>query len=335
MGAVKKSEKAGVQPTLEIERRCEELLQSVEDTQAEMEAFYPQMLDEEFAGQEVHWRADSLKRSAAHLGKAASQLYAVSDEFSARWNDIQKQKKKHRLLKAAPANAAIDLSEQRTAHFASGLNLYKLLLIFFVGSFAGVVMETVWCFATRGYIESRAGLVYGPFNLLYGFGAVVLTVCLYRFRNRSGWLSFAGGLLVGSVVEYLCSWAQEAVFGSRSWDYSHMPLNINGRICLLYSIFWGLLGVLWIKNLYPRLAAGILKVPNRAGKIITWAVTMLLILDAAVTVTAVARWSARIQGAEPANVFWSAVDKRFPDERMEKIFANMEFNDYTAEEKVE
>ena len=130
---------------------------------------------------------------------------------------------------------------------------------------------------------------------------------------------------IGSVVEYVCSWGQEALFGSRSWDYSNIPFNLNGRICLLYSVFWGVLGVLWIKDLYPRMAKWILKIPNRAGKILTWCLVAFLAVNAAVTCVAVARWSQRVQGKEAGNSFWSFVDERFPDERMERIFANMEF----------
>ena len=133
-------------------------------------------------------------------------------------------------------------------------------------------------------------------------------------------------LAVGSVLEYVCSWGQELVLGSRSWDYSGMPLNLNGRICLLYSIFWGILGVLWIKDLYPRMAKWILKIPNRAGKILTWACTIFLIVNALVTCVAVGRWSQRVKGAEAPNAFWKFVDQRFPDQRMERIFANMEFD---------
>ena len=224
-----------------------------------------------------------------------------------------------------PANGSIDLEEQQSHHFARGINLYKLLLVCFVGSFAGVVVEVLWCLVRNGYIESRAGLVYGPFNLLYGAGAVVLTLALYRYRNRGYLLSFLGGMIVGSVVEYVCSWGQEALFGSRSWDYSNIPFNLNGRICLLYSVFWGVLGVLWIKDLYPRMAKWILKIPNKAGKILTWCLTAFLVVNAVVTCVAVARWSQRVQGEPASSNFWSFVDERFPDERMERIFANMEF----------
>ena len=164
-----------------------------------------------------------------------------------------------------------------------------------------------------------------PFNLLYGAGAVALTVCLYRFRNRSGWISFFGGMLVGTVVEYLCSWGQEALFGSRSWDYSAMPFNLNGRVCLLYSVFWGVLGVFWIKDLYPRMAQLILKIPNKIGKILTVAVTVFLIFNSVVSLLAVDRWSERVAGQAPSNSLEELLDERFPNERMESIYANMDF----------
>lgn len=257
--------------------------------------------------------------------KAYCYTADMNDELDARWNDVQKSRKK-KIIPGPPANGVIDLEEQRANHFAQGINLYKILLICFVGSFAGVVVELLWCLLKNGYLESRSGLVYGPFNLLYGAGAVALTLALYRYRNKGNWISFLGGMLVGSVLEYVCSFGQEMLLGSRSWDYSSMPFNINGRICLLYSVFWGFLGVLWVKNIYPRMAKVILKIPNKAGKIITWILTAFFIFNIVVTCLAVGRWSQRIDGSEPSNAFFAFIDERFPDERMERIFANMEFN---------
>ena len=132
-------------------------------------------------------------------------------------------------------------------------------------------------------------------------------------------------MLVGTVVEYLCSWGQEALFGSRSWDYSYMPFNLNGRVCLLYSVFWGILGVLWIKDLYPRMAQLILKLPNKLGKILTVAVTVFLIFDSLVSLAAVARWAERVHGQPASSAVETLLDERFPNDRMEKIYANMDF----------
>ena len=311
---------------LEIEKESLHLAEVTNTTKAQMTEIYTKMLDSDFDEKVIQNKYNSLKRTTANLTKALSQTYAMGDELNARWNDICKQRKKYKLISGRPANATIDYKESTSSYFAKGLNIYKLLLICFVGSFAGVLVEMLWCLITNGYIESRSGLVYGPFNLLYGVGAVALSVCLYKFRNRGAWISFLGGMIVGSVVEYICSLGQEIIFGSRSWDYSHMPFNINGRICLLYSVFWGFLGVLWIKNIYPRMAKLILKIPNKIGKTVTWLLVVFFALNVAASCVSMYRWSQRIEGVPPSNSFWEFVDRSFPNERMEKVYANMEFS---------
>ena len=273
---------------------------------------------------ETHMRIDALKKTAGAMSGGLQKALAAADELETRMREVAPSRKKH-LIPKAPANAVIDLEETKTRHFAQGTNFYKIFLIGFLGSFAGVVVELLWCLMKNGYLESRSGLVYGPLNPLYGVGAVVLTLALYKYRNRSSVISLFGGMLVGSVVEYLCSWGQEALFGSRSWDYSAMPFNLNGRICLMYSIFWGFLGVLWIKNIYPRMAKWILHIPNRFGKALTWGLVVFMMFDCAVSLAAVDRWAAR-RMAEPASTaVGELIDQRFPDERMEQIYANMQF----------
>ena len=267
----------------------------------------------------------SLQRATANLQTAQLKTSAMKDELSARLHDVEKSLDRKWYKANPPSNTYIDLAEQQEKHFARGINLYKLFIILFVGSFAGVIIELLWCFVRNGYFESRSGLVYGPFNLLYGIGAAAITAALYPFRNKGKWLSFLGGFLVGSVVEYVCSWMMEVVYGASSWDYSHMPFNLNGRICLLYSLFWGILGVWWIKDLYPRMAKWILKIPNRTGKIMAWALAFFLVFNAAVSGLAVWRWSDRVHGIEASNRFEVFMDRHFPDERMEAVYANMSF----------
>lgn len=266
-----------------------------------------------------------LHSTARNLIQSYQTVTAFEDELKSRARDTKRAVNRKLHMLNPPANGAIDLEEERKDHFARGMNIYKLILLLAIGSFAGVIVEMLWCYLTRGYFESRRGLVYGPFNLLYGAGAVLLTLTLYRFRNRGYAWSFLGGFTVGSLLEYLCSWLQELLLGSRSWDYSNMPFNLNGRICLAYSVFWGVLGVLWIKDIYPRAAKLILKIPNSAGRKITIFVAVFLAVNAAVTAVALARWSLRIEGKTAQNAFTEFIDERFPDERMERIFANMEF----------
>ena len=91
----------------------------------------------------------------------------------------------------------------------------------------------------------------------------------------------------------------------------------------MYSVFWGFLGVFWLKNLYPRIAALMLKIPNKVGRIMTWVLLAFFVFNAVVTFIAILRWSQRIDGIEAANAFWRFIDLRFPDARMQRIYANM------------
>lgn len=313
----------------ENEAATEELLQEYYDQLAKEGAEEAHDENETAERQKLHetvrQEAEDLKEKAGILLRAHMKASAQADELETRLHDVEVSLKKKKLIPAAPANSVIDLEEKESEHFARGLNFYKIFLVFFIGSFAGVVVEMLWCLITNGYIESRAGMVYGPLNALYGAGALALTLTLYKYRNRSSAISFAGGMIVGSVVEYICSWGQEVLFGSRSWDYSHMPFNINGRICLLYSVFWGILGVMWIKSIYPRMAKWILKIPNKIGKVMTWLLVVFMIFNGAMSMISMLRWSERIHGYQADNAFEEFIDERFPDERMERIFANMEF----------
>lgn len=313
----------------DTERESLELLDSINKTESSLKDFYENKLVETENLEEYEDLVDkqvrSYKRASINILKSYQKVINIGDELSARWKDLRKSRKKRKIKIPVLANSEIDYAEKKSNHFAQGINLYKMIFICLIGSFAGVLIEMLWCLLRNGYIESRAGLVYGPFNLLYGAGAIALSVSLYRFRNRGGWLSFLGGMFVGSVVEYLCSWGQEALIGSRSWDYSAMPFNINGRICLLYSVFWGFLGYWWIKFLYPLVAKAVLRIPNRFGKVISWLVVVFFVVNSIVSVIAVFRWSQRLDGILPSNSFWEFIDFRFPDERMSHIFANMEF----------
>ncbi len=330
-GILKEKEKAGetavFSPT-RLELTSNLILEETKSTKQRLDDYYIRLVDEEDSREledQVENEIHSLKQTSSNLIRAYQHTAGMEDELSARFRDLKKSRRKKKLIPAAPANASIDRAEQKLQHFAKGINPYKLLLVCFTGSFVGVVIEMIWCVIRWGHLESRAGLVYGPFNLLYGAGAILLTLTLYQYRNRGAWISFLVGMVVGSALEYVCSWGQELILGSRSWDYSDMPFNLNGRICLLYGVFWGFLGVFWIKNIYPRMGSLILKIPNKAGKIFTWIMTAFFAVNIVVTGLSLYRWAERFDGKEPSNGLEVLLDNRFPDERMELIFANMEF----------
>ena len=306
---------------MELRRQMDVLAADEQMDDAQKAAFYAEIRDELVL----------LRKRRDLMAKKLQAFNELIDEVETRLKETEqydrRKKKKVRILPPAPTNAQIDYREKQEAHFAQGMTFYKLFWVFFIGCFAGVVLETIYCLIQRGHYESRVGLIYGPFNLVYGIGALCLSGALYQFRNRGRVFSFVGGFVVGSVVEYACSWFQEVCFGSTSWDYSNMPYNLNGRICLLYSIFWGILGIFWIKDIYPRMAKWILKIPNKVGKPLTWVLLVFMVFNSVMTLFTSLRWTARREGIEPRNAFEAYLDEHYPDERMQKIFANAEFTE--------
>ena len=112
------------------------------------------------------------------------------------------------------------------------LTFNELVWIFFISCEVGWAVETLWCYIKHGYIESRQSLVYSHLSVAYGMGAVILTLVLFKLRKSKLITVFLVSFLAGTVTEYICSLGQEILFGSVAWDYSNVPLNINGRVCL-------------------------------------------------------------------------------------------------------
>ena len=137
----------------------------------------------------------------------------------------------------------------------------------------------VFCYLKHGYWESRQSLIYGPFGLAYGLGGVLLSYLLFKDTKKAWWKVFIKSYIWGTVAEYICSLGEELVFGHVSWDYSKMPLNINGRVCALYSVFWGIMGLVWVKLIYPLFMKLIHKIPLKIGKVLFWIMFILILID--------------------------------------------------------
>ncbi len=199
---------------------------------------------------------------------------------------------------------------------------HKYIYIFVICCIVGFAVETIWCYVKNGYWESRKSLVYGPFSVAYGMGGVLLTFVLNKFKAASYPKIFFISFLTGTITEYICSLGQEIVFGSVAWDYSHLPLNINGRVCLLYSIFWGALGIVWVKLIMPLFGKITDKVPYKISRVLVIGLTAFFVFDAVVSASAAIRMNERENGLEPSNYYEVFLDSHFPDERMKKIYAN-------------
>lgn len=208
--------------------------------------------------------------------------------------------------------------------FAQGCSFYKLVCLFFIGAFLGDITETIFCLVTMGVLMSRSSVVWGPFSIVWGLGCALLTLFLYRYRNKSDRYIFAAGTLLGGIYEYVCSVFTELVFGTVFWDYSGFAFNLGGRINLLYCFFWGIAAVVWLKLIYPRLSRLIEMLPCRQGRILCNCMVVFMIINMVVSSLALARYTERNTTPETAeeNALTAFLDARFPDERMERIYPN-------------
>lgn len=167
-----------------------------------------------------------------------------------------------------------------------GFSIWRILAYFIIYSFIGYVIETLYGMATKGVWESRQSFLYGPFCGIYGLGAVVMIIFLQYFNQNNNRL-FIGGFIIGSIVEYIVSWYGEIILHVKWWDYSNMPLNINGRICVFFSLFWGLLAIYLMSYVNPRIDKLIdfikAKISQKGLKILTALVTIFLFLDCVIT----------------------------------------------------
>ncbi len=227
-----------------------------------------------------------------------------------------------RMEKAHPESIA-KKTKVKPVVFAQGCGFYKLFMLLVVGAFLGDVVETIFCYVTAGELMSRSSLVWGQFSLVWGCAMSMATLMLYKYKDRSDGFLFGVGVLLGGAYEYFCSVLTETLFGTIFWDYSSYPLNLGGRINLLYCFFWGIAAVVWLKKVYPFLSGWIEKLPMKLGKILTWCLVLFLSVDVVVTCAAMARYQERKAGEPAENEISTYIDEVFPDEWMEERYRNM------------
>lgn len=196
--------------------------------------------------------------------------------------------------------------------------------LFIIGSIIGYLTETIVALFQKGYFESRKGLVYGPFTPVYGIGIVIYYVLLNNMETNNKTKVFLITMAIGGIVEYLCSYIQEKVFGTISWDYSNLLFNINGRTSLLHCTYWGIAGVLYIMYIKPTIEWFKIKIENKSIELLTMAVLVFMIFDIGISFAAANRQTQRRQHRLPKDKFDVFLDRHYPDEFMDRVYANKE-----------
>lgn len=203
-------------------------------------------------------------------------------------------------------------------------DFHKIIWYMILFSILGLLIETIYGYVSTGILESRKGLILGPFCPIYGIGAAFFIVTLSDYKASKVKL-FIMGAIVGTIFEYICSYILQVVYGSKFWDYSYTTYQINGRISLTYTIFWGLLAVILIKYIKPQFDKLIDKIPKNPWDEI---ISIFLILDIGLTILGISIYMNRAEKRyNNEQINETILDKIFNDDIMSVIFPNLRLTD--------
>ncbi|MDO4522372.1 MAG: putative ABC transporter permease [Eubacteriales bacterium] len=221
----------------------------------------------------------------------------------------------------------------------------RYFVYFVLFSVLGWIYETIYCTIRHGKWENR-GFLYGPVCPIYGVGAVAITAIVdspgIASRGYAWWEIFIISFLGSIVLEYVTSWALEKKFHAYWWDYSNMPLNIHGRVCLPCSIGFGVAGLIVVYGVAPLTHRALDPVPPIIMELLSLIFMGIMMMDLTLTVSALSNFERTIIAMEESlnthmDSFVNSIqDKtqsagamiaeeraRFSRENMENAFASM------------
>ncbi len=248
----------------------------------------------------------------------------------------QERELQRRLQEMLDRDAAAEgmLGRDETGEGYIKLNYFNLFWVFFVCSVLGLILEEVWYMVVvdPGVYQDRAGMLFGPFSPIYGFGAVLMTMALNRFYKKNPLIIFLVSALIGGAFEVFVGWFMQTSFGVVSWSYSHIrlfgmpdPIAVltGGRTCTPFACMWGLGGLIWIKVLLPRLLKLINMIPWKRRYSATVILTAVMLIDGVMTLQSLDYWYQRVNGTVRNIPVAQFYDKHFDNEYMENRFQSM------------
>ena len=163
-------------------------------------------------------------------------------------------------------------------HFLKKYSLINLVAMFFIGCLVGWLWEVAIHLVEDGVFVNR-GVLHGPWLPIYGTGAVMILIVLYKFRDRA-WLEFLLAIVLCGIVEYITSYALEMSHdGQKWWDYTGYFLNINGRVCAEGLLVFGVAGVAFVYFLAPILDSLLQRIPIKVLIPILSAIILIFVAD--------------------------------------------------------
>lgn len=179
------------------------------------------------------------------------------------------------------------------------INVFELLTYFIIYSVLGWIMEsTVRTICEKKLINT--GFLNGPCCPIYGIGAIIMLLFLGRFEDNPI-LLFLLSVIILTLWEYVVGVLLEKIFKTKYWDYSKQKFNFQGRICLVNSICWGILGLIFIKILHPFVQNVLSKVDESIIFYTIILFTIIFIIDTIISVVNVKNIKTTLKKIEEMN----------------------------------
>ena len=128
-------------------------------------------------------------------------------------------------------------------------NFYNLFFYFIIYSFLGWCVEVLYAYKNQKKFVNR-GFLHGPICPIYGLCISSMVIVLDNINVTLPLLLIVATIVI-STIEYLTGYILEKLFKTKYWDYTDDPFNIHGRICLHFSIMWGITSVGVVKIIHP------------------------------------------------------------------------------------
>lgn len=215
------------------------------------------------------------------------------------------------------------------------LNFFNLFWVFVICCMLGLGIEEIYHITVvdPGQYQDRAGLLYGPFSPIYGFGAVLMTVALNRFHDKNPIIIFLVSAVIGGAFEFFTSWFMQTAFGIVAWNYSGTFLSIDGRTNGMFMCMWGLLGLVWVKLLLPLMLKIVNLIPWNWRYTVTTICATLMLADCLMTLASLDCWYQREAGTmnyENPSAIVEFCNEHYTDEYMTNRFQTMTMNPDSA-----
>ena len=216
--------------------------------------------------------------------------------------------------------------------------LYRIAVVFLylmLYSFLGWFYESIYCSLREKHLINR-GFLNGPLCPVYGFGALII-LFFFQGREQEGLLTlFLSSAVLTCILEYITSWLLEKLFHVKLWDYSQMKFQLNGRVCLLGAIVFGIFSVCLIKWIHPFFSGWIQKIPELWIYVVSGVMFVLFVLDIVVTVRALINLNQKLEEIQKAINLEKEKSRKRLDEFLESLQTKRaDFSDLWKEKKAD